>query len=116
MLAPSAWRCMGARPPGCPPRSSLLAVHAGIRRPTAGLGRPMLTMTPASSRGGGGARVPQPLRRPVIAAAMQEGHGEGGEPAGRKSSSFKGVRWNKHSSAWTVYLYNKETKRPHPSG
>ncbi|KAG1666396.1 hypothetical protein FOA52_006505 [Chlamydomonas sp. UWO 241] len=108
MLAPSAWRCMGAaRPPGSPPRSQLLAAHAGIRRPTASLG--MLTRAPAS---GGGARVLQPPRRPVLAAAMQEGgHAKGGGPDGRKPRRYKGVTCLKGRSAWVVHLYNPETKR-----
>jgi hypothetical protein len=100
MLALSAWRCMGARPPG----SSLLAAHAGVRHPTAGLRWPMLAGAPDSS-GGGGARVVQPLLRPVLAAAMQGGHAEGGGgPGGRKSSSYTGVSWSKGSSAWRVDL------------
>ncbi|KAG1655283.1 hypothetical protein FOA52_007979 [Chlamydomonas sp. UWO 241] len=104
----SAWRCMGARPPGCPPRSSLMQAHAGVRRPTAGLGGSMLTRAPASS-GGGGARALHQLRRPVLAAAMQEAQGRGSDS--RKSSSYKGVCWDKGNSAWRVDLQNPETKR-----
>ncbi|KAG1656220.1 hypothetical protein FOA52_013785 [Chlamydomonas sp. UWO 241] len=106
MLAPSAWRCMGARPPGCSPRSSLLAAHASGRRPTVGLDGPMLTRVPVSY-GGGGVRVVQPLRRPVLAAAMQGEHVEGEEPARRKSSSYRGVSWDQSSSAWRADLHKK---------
>ncbi|KAG1669442.1 hypothetical protein FOA52_004075 [Chlamydomonas sp. UWO 241] len=101
MLAASAWRCMGARlptPPGCPPRSSLLAAHAGIRRPAAGLGGPMLTRAPDSG-GGGGAHVAQQLRRP------------GDKRRDSKTSRFHGVTRNKASKSWQVELYNPQTKR-----
>jgi hypothetical protein len=104
MLAASAWRRMGARPP-----SSLIAVHAGVRCPTAGLRVPMLTRVPASG-GGGGARVLQPLRRRVLAAAMQGEHAEGGGP-GSNTSSYKGVSWYTRNSVWVVQLYDPQTKR-----
>jgi hypothetical protein len=53
--------------------------------------------------------VLQPLRRRVLAAAMQGEHAEGG--GRRESSSYKGVSWDKGSSAWRAQLWNPETKR-----
>ncbi|KAG1674310.1 hypothetical protein FOA52_013499 [Chlamydomonas sp. UWO 241] len=70
--------------------------------------------------GNGGLRVLQQLRRPVLTAAAmgeQAATGEQGEQAedlpGRKthSSIYRGVCWNKTSSAWLAYILDPQTKR-----
>ncbi|KAG1671909.1 hypothetical protein FOA52_003476 [Chlamydomonas sp. UWO 241] len=96
-MAHGAWSVVA---PGCAPHMTMAAHAAGVRLPPAGLPMGMPTWWP-----------PACLLHTSVSVGEQSGDEQAGGAPGSKTSSYRGVSWNKSNETWEARLWDTQAKR-----